>query len=158
MALCWTIQYLCVSLLLRSPELDRGLKEWPHQLWEKGRITLKEFLAILCWMHPGYHWTSFQQGHHNATCSIGHPFNQTELFLQSCFSPLWLLVYIFTFEDVPPCTRFLLNSMTFPSSGFSSLLSSLWMRAWIFGVSATFLSFVSIENLPRFPLLRHLYQ
>lgn len=83
------------------------------------------------------------------------------LFLQSCFSPVWLLTYIFMLGDVPPTYRilqFLLNFMTFLSSGFSSLLRSLWMGAGIFGVSATFPSFVSTEKLPRFPLPHHLYQ
>lgn len=52
-ALCWTIQYLCISVILRSPELDRGLKEWPHQFWGKGRITCTKLLANLieCTQH-----------------------------------------------------------------------------------------------------------
>lgn len=39
-----------------------------------------ELLAILYLMHPGYHQTSLQQEHLDGTCSIRHPFNQTELF------------------------------------------------------------------------------
>lgn len=120
-----------------------------------------ELLAILCQMHPGYHWTSLQQGHLDGICSIRHPFSQTECFLQSCFSPVWLLAYIFVLRDVPTMHRilqFLLNSMTFLSSEFSSLLRSLWMEAWVFGVSTTLPGFVSTENLPRFPLPHHLYQ
>lgn len=106
-------------------------------------------------MHPAYHWTSLQQGLLDGICLIRHPFNQTMLFLQSCFSSVWLLAYIFMLGHVPPMYRilqFLLNFMTFLSSGFSSLLRFLWMEAWIFGVSVTFPSFVSRENLPNFPL------
>lgn len=35
-----SLQYVCVFLVLRSPELDRVLQVWPHQCWAQRKVRL----------------------------------------------------------------------------------------------------------------------
>ena len=101
------LQYVHVSFLLRSSDLDPALQTWPHQYWVKRKNHLPQPLAIVFLMEPGKLLAACTGMEHCwlmiSLLSIWTPRFFSEKLLSSCSVPACTHAWTYSFTGPGFC-------------------------------------------------------